>query len=92
METRIASHRHNEAGLVECNRLQVQFEAQNEMTGSLPKTAKYIAVALPPDTKIEQAEKSVGPPVEGNDRLQSISTEKDWFGNPEPGLHITEFI
>lgn len=98
METRIASHRHSEAGLVEhephkdlsitdsyilgqrgveCSRLQVQFEAQNEMTGSMPKTAQDISVALPPDTKIEQVEKPVGPPVEGNDRLQSISMEKD---------------
>lgn len=96
METRIASHRCNGAGLVEhephkdlnttdsyivgqhgdeSNRLQVQFDAQDEMTGSMPKTAEDIAVVLPLDTKIEQTEKPVGPPVEGNDGLKSSSVE-----------------
>lgn len=94
MKTRIPSHTHNEAALaeheihkdlntahsytVECNKLQVQHEAPNEMTGAMPTTAEDIAVALPPDTEIEQAEKPVGPPVEGNDRPQFISMEKDW--------------
>lgn len=69
---------------VECNStVQLQFE----VAGSTPNK-EDCAVALSPDTKIEQEEKPVGPPEEGNDALRSSSLERDGFGNIEPGLHI----
>ncbi|XP_067464116.1 HERV-H LTR-associating protein 2, partial [Thunnus thynnus] len=73
---------------VECNRLQLQFEAQDELAGSMPKTAEDCPVDVPAGTKIEQEEKPVGPPVVGNDGLESSSLDKDGFGNIEPGLQI----
>ncbi|CAK6953814.1 hypothetical protein PFLUV_G00192410 [Scomber scombrus] len=73
---------------VECNTLQLQFEAQDELSGSVPKTAEDCTVDVPAGTKIEEEEKTVGPPVEGNDGLQSSSLDKDGFGNIEPRLHI----
>lgn len=73
---------------VECNGLQLQFEAQDELAGSTPNTAEDCTVASTPGTKIEQEEKPVGPPMEGNDGLHSSSLERDGFGNIEPGLHI----
>ncbi|XP_049448139.1 HERV-H LTR-associating protein 2 [Epinephelus fuscoguttatus] len=74
---------------VECNSAQLQFEAQDEVTGSTPNTAEDCAVASPPGTEIEQEEKPVGPPAEGNDGSQSSSQERDGFGNTEPGLHTS---
>lgn len=73
---------------VECNRLQLQFEAQDEQAGSSPKTTENCTVALPLDTKVEQEEKPEGPPAEGNDGLLSKNVERDGFGNTELCSHI----
>lgn len=102
MET--ASHRYNGAGVhkdpnttasyiigphgIDCNRPQLQFEAQDELAGSTPKTAEECTVTVPAGTNTEQEETPVGPPVEGNDGLQSSSLDKDGFGNIEPRLHV----
>ena len=69
---------------VECNRIQLQFEAQDEQADTTPNTVEDCTVALPPDTE----EKPAGPPVEGNDGLQSNSPERDGFENTDPDLHI----
>uniref|UniRef100_A0A7N9AKQ8 HERV-H LTR-associating 2a, tandem duplicate 2 n=1 Tax=Mastacembelus armatus TaxID=205130 RepID=A0A7N9AKQ8_9TELE len=60
---------------VECRRVQLQFEVQDEQGGSSPKTGEDLA--LPADTKTGQQETPIGIPVEGNDGLQSISLERD---------------
>ncbi|KAM7374306.1 hypothetical protein PAMP_006972 [Pampus punctatissimus] len=73
---------------VECNTLQLQFKAQDEVAGSVPKIAEDSTMAVPEDTEPEQEEKPVGPPVEGNDGLQSSNLDKDGFGDIDPGLHI----
>ncbi|XP_051258157.1 HERV-H LTR-associating protein 2 [Dicentrarchus labrax] len=49
---------------VECNRLELQFEAQDELTDSTPNTAEDCTVALPAGAKIEPEEKPVGLPVD----------------------------
>ncbi|CAB1421265.1 unnamed protein product [Pleuronectes platessa] len=72
---------------VECNRLQLQFEVQDELAGDSPKTAENFTVALLPDINIEREEKPEGPPEKEIDGLQSRSLETDGFGSTEPGLH-----
>lgn len=73
---------------VECNRLQLQSEPEDEVAGSTPNTADDSTVAVPPGTKIDEEERPAGPHVEGKDGLQSSNLEKDGFGNMEPGIHI----
>ncbi len=100
MGTRTASHRYNGAGFVhkglhtsatiigphgvECNTLQLQVEAQD----SLPNTTEDNTAASPPSTKIEYEDKPRGPPVGGNDGLQSSNLGKDESENTKHGLHM----
>lgn len=72
-----ASHTAGQNG-AECNPMHVQSELQDEQTGSTPKTAELLAVALTPDAKIEREVKPVGSPEEGNDEsLRCSSLEKE---------------
>lgn len=73
---------------IECNRLRLQFEAQDDMAGSMTSTAEHCAVVLPSGSTPKQEEKTVGAPVEGTDGQQSSSSGKDYPGNIEPGLQI----
>ncbi|KAG7217315.1 hypothetical protein INR49_027859 [Caranx melampygus] len=106
MESRAASHRCNGAGInegaphkasyiimlhgAECNRLQLQFEAQGEEAGSSAETAENVPVTSQQDTKTEEEQQQ---PEEGavegdGDELQSSGLEMDGFGCTDPGLHI----
>lgn len=69
---------------IECNRLQLQFETQDQVAGSTSNTAEDCTVVLPSGTKLKQEENTAGAPVKGNDRPQSSSLEKDCSGNIEP--------
>lgn len=73
---------------IECNRLQLQFEAQDDVAGSMSSTVEDCTVVLPSGSTSKQEEKTVGAPVEGNDGQQSSSSEKENHGNIEPGLQI----
>uniref|UniRef100_A0A3B4YNG1 Ig-like domain-containing protein n=1 Tax=Seriola lalandi dorsalis TaxID=1841481 RepID=A0A3B4YNG1_SERLL len=65
----------------ECNRLELQFEAQDGVTGSSSERAESFTVTSQADTKTEEEEKAEEPPVEGNDGLQSSGLERDGFGS-----------
>ncbi|KAM3600797.1 uncharacterized protein V6R79_002583 [Siganus canaliculatus] len=66
----------------ESSTLPVQFEAEDQQTGSTPDTAGDCTRA----SQAEEEEEPEGSSVEGRDELQSCSLEKNGSGNSEPGL------
>lgn len=82
-DLRSASYTIDQHG-IECNRLQLQLETQDQVAGSMSNTAEDCTVVLPSGTKLKQEENTAGAPVEGNDGLQSSSLEEDCSGNIEP--------
>lgn len=103
MDSRAASHRCNGAAInegplhkasyivmqhgAECNRLQLQFEAQDEEAGSSGETAENLLVTE--QTEEEEQQQPGEGAVEGDgDKLQSRGLEMDGSGCTNPGLQI----
>lgn len=74
---------------IESSRLQLQFEAQDQASGSASSTAEEHALVLTSDDELKEEEETVELPVDRNDGLQSSSLDKGCYGSTEAGLHIT---